>query len=302
MWPLTPLSFCRCTPSPSLLKRLQDIGPGGGEATGRHAPSLDTTPAVHEPLRPLIFHRCFPSHLQPHRTTVSACTCYPRAATHALFWATTSSGSLLLLLLSMGLQPCACRRPARRARPTCMFACLHAASIQIKACPPTLSSTPCPSVKLIPFSYSLDFLVVPSSFLFLSFSVSLSVFLSLLWARFSNPLSSKAFLVSGFCCFCVCVCLLFRRPSRVKENTRKGGKLYDTKEPPTSLDPNTPSTSPSPHHTSTHYYNHITHPRRVIPIHTNQDARFVNRLLSTLCSGLRRPRLPRPQPQGRPAK
>lgn len=129
VWPLTPLSFCRCTPSPSLLKRLQDMGPGG-EATGRHAPSLDTTPAVHEPLRPLIFHRCFPSHLQPHRTTVSACTCYPRAATHALFWATTSLGPCFCCFLSMGLQPCACRRPARRARPD-QPACSHVCMRQV---------------------------------------------------------------------------------------------------------------------------------------------------------------------------
>lgn len=57
----------------------------GGEATGRHAPSLDSPPALHEPLRPLIFHRCFPSHLHLTWATASVCTCYPRAATHALF-------------------------------------------------------------------------------------------------------------------------------------------------------------------------------------------------------------------------
>lgn len=55
-----------------------------GEATGRHAPSLNTTPAVHEPLRPLIFHRCFSSHLQPHRLLYPYASatfggCYPRS-------------------------------------------------------------------------------------------------------------------------------------------------------------------------------------------------------------------------------
>lgn len=84
---LTPLSFCRCTPSPSLLKRLQYMGwdQGGGKATGGHAsffPGPWTTPLpTNEPLRPLIFHRRLPSHPPSTWTTASVCTCYVRAAT-----------------------------------------------------------------------------------------------------------------------------------------------------------------------------------------------------------------------------
>lgn len=117
------------------------------------------------------------------RLLYPACTCYPRAATHALFWATSlvpaaAAGCwLLLLLLLWGAQPCACRRPARRGRPACMLpmpACgKHTDKSMSSHTRTRTRSTPWPSlVKLTLFSYSLAFLVVPSYFLFLSFSLS----------------------------------------------------------------------------------------------------------------------------------
>lgn len=47
---LTPLSFCRCTPSPSLLKRLQDMGQGGRRQADMLLPWTRPLPHMSRPV------------------------------------------------------------------------------------------------------------------------------------------------------------------------------------------------------------------------------------------------------------